>query len=436
MFVENRWWKIAERDRELRVLEVEVEAPELVGGAERLVRHGAERERGDVDAGDALGPPAGAVGAPLGVRLGGRSEQSCSIRGMASAVGRGGGSTGTSRQPSGSSPSVRQASSTPPRSHVAEEAHREPGAARRRSASARAAGAYPRRRPVTPSAALAPRCATAASPASRRSRSSRDARPPASATRPIPQASRSRGRSSRRVWCSQVFRLSDSKRKSWNVPPAGCSVASPAVAGEEPASARAARPSRTGELPGCEEDSRTSKARADHRESIVETPRAHAASSDTRPTRPTAPPESNGLGGPAHVTRTTPRGTPSALLSLYREICAGGVPCSCRKCDGSTQLSGRASGQRGRQISSPPHSALASTHNETARHDAPRRTEKPRGARRTRNQRQPRLAPGEHTPLLGVFAAGLPCFLGRRCSATPYPTAHSTRASRYRTASH
>ena len=62
------------RHGELRVLEVGVEARELAGRAERLVGHRPERERCDVDAGDALGPPAGAVRASLGVLVLGWSE--------------------------------------------------------------------------------------------------------------------------------------------------------------------------------------------------------------------------------------------------------------------------------------------------------------------------------------------------------------------------
>ena len=51
VFVEKRWWKIPNGTVERRVAEVDVELGELVGGAERLVRDRAERERGDVGAG-------------------------------------------------------------------------------------------------------------------------------------------------------------------------------------------------------------------------------------------------------------------------------------------------------------------------------------------------------------------------------------------------
>jgi hypothetical protein len=64
-----------ERDGERGILEIRVEADELGRGAERLVGDGAERQRRDVHPGDALGPPAGAVGAPLGIGMLGRSEQ-------------------------------------------------------------------------------------------------------------------------------------------------------------------------------------------------------------------------------------------------------------------------------------------------------------------------------------------------------------------------
>jgi hypothetical protein len=57
-----------------RVGEVGIEARELRGGAERLVRHRAERDRRDVDAVDTLGPAAGTVRAQLRVRLGARRE--------------------------------------------------------------------------------------------------------------------------------------------------------------------------------------------------------------------------------------------------------------------------------------------------------------------------------------------------------------------------
>ena len=63
-----------ERHRERGILEVGVEAGELGGGAERLVGHRPEGERGEVDAGDALGPATGTVSAPLGVRVLGWSE--------------------------------------------------------------------------------------------------------------------------------------------------------------------------------------------------------------------------------------------------------------------------------------------------------------------------------------------------------------------------
>ena len=63
-----------ERDLERRILEVGIEVRELPRSAQRLVGHGAERERDDVDAGDALRSATGAIGAPLGVRVLGWSE--------------------------------------------------------------------------------------------------------------------------------------------------------------------------------------------------------------------------------------------------------------------------------------------------------------------------------------------------------------------------
>ena len=105
---------------------------------------------------------------------------------------------GTVRQPAGSRPSARHAFSTASRSqpsrrkHIASPAPGVPvivGVRGRRT---------PAPSPVTPSAAQAPRCPTAASPASARSSSSREARPRTSATSPMPQASRSRRGSWRR----------------------------------------------------------------------------------------------------------------------------------------------------------------------------------------------------------------------------------------------
>ena len=108
------------------------------------------------------------------------------------------GTTGTSRQPAGSSPSARQAFSTRtrvPGSRAKTIAKPAPGA----PVSAAVSGMrMPAPSPVTPSAAQAPRCETAARPASARSSSSRDARPFASTTRPMPHASRSRTRSASR----------------------------------------------------------------------------------------------------------------------------------------------------------------------------------------------------------------------------------------------
>ena len=63
-----------ERNLELGILEVGVEVRELARRAEGLVGDRPEREGHDVDAGDALRPTAGAVGASLGVRVLGWSE--------------------------------------------------------------------------------------------------------------------------------------------------------------------------------------------------------------------------------------------------------------------------------------------------------------------------------------------------------------------------
>ena len=54
-----------ERDRKRRVAQVGIEVGEVVGRAERLVRHRPERQGGDVRADDGLGTPAGAVRAQL-----------------------------------------------------------------------------------------------------------------------------------------------------------------------------------------------------------------------------------------------------------------------------------------------------------------------------------------------------------------------------------
>ena len=74
VFVENRWWKIAHDAAHVGVAEVGVEARELRGRAERLVRDRPEREGGDVHAFDALGSAAGAMRAQLGVRARARGE--------------------------------------------------------------------------------------------------------------------------------------------------------------------------------------------------------------------------------------------------------------------------------------------------------------------------------------------------------------------------
>ena len=113
------------------------------------------------------------------------------------------GSTGTSRHSSGSSPSARHASSIASR---ADSSRRKTIATPRLEASpaepatpgpnhlglpAGSGSSTPAPSPVFPSAAVAPRCRTLCSPSSRQSTISREARPWASATKPIPQASRS-----------------------------------------------------------------------------------------------------------------------------------------------------------------------------------------------------------------------------------------------------
>ena len=56
-----------ERDGEAWIAKIVVEPVELVGGAERLVRHGAKREGGDVGTTGPLGAPASAMRAALGL---------------------------------------------------------------------------------------------------------------------------------------------------------------------------------------------------------------------------------------------------------------------------------------------------------------------------------------------------------------------------------
>jgi hypothetical protein len=58
-----------ERDRERRILEIGVEVRKLPRGTQSLVGHGAEGQRGDVDAGDALRAAPCSVGAALHVRV-------------------------------------------------------------------------------------------------------------------------------------------------------------------------------------------------------------------------------------------------------------------------------------------------------------------------------------------------------------------------------
>ena len=162
------------------------------------------------------------------------ASTSCAMRGIeATAVDPSADtSTGTSRQPNGSSPSARQASSTTPRSHGSRRKHIAIPAPSIPVSVRWSGRSTPAPSPVTPSAAQAPRCATAASPASARSTSSRDERPRASATRPMPQASRSRCLSSRSVEGLRISRLSGSRDVRRNEPPAVCLSASPAEAGE------------------------------------------------------------------------------------------------------------------------------------------------------------------------------------------------------------
>ena len=96
-------------------------------------------------------------------------------------------STGTSRHSSGSIPSARQASSIAPRA----------ASSRRKTIAmpglpSGSGSSTPAPSPVLRSAAVAPRWRTLRSPSSRASTISREARPEESATKPIPQASRSR----------------------------------------------------------------------------------------------------------------------------------------------------------------------------------------------------------------------------------------------------
>ena len=86
-------------------------------------------------------------------------------------------SSGTSRQPAGSRPSARHASSTTFRSHGSRRKHIARPAPRVPVSAGESGSSTPAPSPVTPSAAHAPRCATAARPASARSSSSREARP-------------------------------------------------------------------------------------------------------------------------------------------------------------------------------------------------------------------------------------------------------------------
>ena len=141
-----------ERDRQRRILEIGVEARELPGGAQRLVGDGAEGERRDVDAGDALGAPTRAVRAALGVRMLGGGENELFDpwqRGERGDAQRGG--TDRHAPPAGRSQplgatGVLDGRTQPP---LAEEAHREPGLGHIRSASSSAA-ATPRAVPRDP----------------------------------------------------------------------------------------------------------------------------------------------------------------------------------------------------------------------------------------------------------------------------------------------
>ena len=137
------------------------------------------------------------------------ASKSCTMRGMLAVAVEPSAATscGTSRHPAGSRPSDRQASSTmffnqgSRRKHIAMPAPGSP-------VSAGASGSStPAPSPVTPSAAHAPRWDTAPSPARQRSSSSRDARPRTSATRPMPQASRSSAGSYRRCRSSEGCRV-------------------------------------------------------------------------------------------------------------------------------------------------------------------------------------------------------------------------------------
>ena len=195
VFVEKRWWKIAHGDSPVRIAKVGVEARELGRGAERLVGDRAERERGDVDALDELRPPPGAVGPELRVVAARRRENE-----LGDARHAGGGARAergavvrarrASRAARGDS--ARHASSTIPRSQGSRRKHIARPAPSTPVSDLCNGSSKPAPSPLTPSAAQAPRWATAASPARARSRSSREARPCASATRPMPQASRSR----------------------------------------------------------------------------------------------------------------------------------------------------------------------------------------------------------------------------------------------------
>ena len=196
VFVEKRWWKIANDAVQRCVAEIGVEAGELRRGAERLVRDGAERERGDVDAVDELRAPARPVCTLLGVLLVARREHELRDAGHGRERGRperrrrrpGRRASRTARAPPRGTPPRRR-----PRSHGSRRKHIAIPAPGVPVSVSWSGSSTPAPSPVTPSAAQAPRWATAASPASARSTSSRDARPFASATRPMPQASRSRG---------------------------------------------------------------------------------------------------------------------------------------------------------------------------------------------------------------------------------------------------
>ena len=172
--------RLRERRRQLRVGQVTVEVTELVGSAERLVRDQPKRERRDVCATELFRAAAGSVGGPLRLLIigarGVARARAARFRGAlcCASLPSAALSVGTTLQPSGSIPSSRQAVSIARRAA----ASRMNTIARPRLGSlapgiAGSGEAGRLRRPVLPSADVAPRWRTRQRPSSRSSMTSR-----------------------------------------------------------------------------------------------------------------------------------------------------------------------------------------------------------------------------------------------------------------------